>query len=78
MCLKQGRCSLFDAFQIWFGDAREFCDGHHHDRGEAGTPTKRFMDFSVATERASEKGLEMVIFQEIAANPGIDLASNDW
>jgi len=48
--------NLLDSFQVWLADVRDFCDEHQQDRGGAGTPTKRFMNLSVATERARVEG----------------------
>ena len=69
---------LLTSFAVWFNDVRDFCTEHVNDRADADTLTKQFMDVAfTAKVRDPLKGLEKVIFQELATNPDVNLTSHD-
>ena len=67
-----------DAFADWFADVRSFVeDGRSRDRTGADTSTKVNIHSDLTVDDTTVKGLEMVVFREIADNPAADLQAAD-
>ena len=66
-----------DAFADWFADVRSFVeDGRSRDRTGADTSTKVNIHPDLTVDDTTVKGLEMVVFREIADNPAADLQTD--
>lgn len=69
--------ALLDSFANWFADVREFCEGNARNRADADTSTKRDLSYELAVDDTTVKGLERMIFQDLAADPEANLKETD-
>ena len=68
---------LMDSFASWF---TAVCETKAADRGEKFENAKTFTDFNFAgsiASRNAQAGLERIVFEELAVNPGANLAETD-
>ena len=68
---------LLSSFAVWFNDVRGYCKDNPRDRNTADSDTKRFMAYDLAVDDNTVRGLEKVVFQELATNPDINLQAHD-
>ena len=68
---------LMDSFASWF---TAVCETKAADRGEKFENAKTFTDFNFAgsiASRNAQAGLERIVFEELAVNPGANLTETD-
>ena len=68
---------LLSYFGVWFNDVRGYCNDNPRDRNTADSDTKRFMSYDLAVDDTTVRGLEKMVFQELATNPDINLQATD-